>query len=292
MSGQGSQMSPVLLTGADGAVGRALRCGLRDRVPALRLMTRTPVLDLHENEENCIADVRDQEAVAEVVDGVRAVIHLAGIPDEAPFIDILDTNVVGTYHVYEAARQCGVKRVVFASSNHVIGCYPRTARLRPEDPVRPDTYYGVSKVFGEALARLYYDKWGIESACLRIGSMRERPEDHRQLSTWMSNRDGVELVTRCLEAPDLGFAVIFGVSGNRRSWWDIGDDARRIGWKPLDDAEEYARQFGPEPDSAGDLAAQSQGGGYVLPDYRGGLWAPPKHRTVGNANGRNGGEDG
>jgi uronate dehydrogenase len=269
-------LSPVLITGANGYMGRSLRAGLRDQVSTLRLMTKAPLTDLHPNEENVVADLRDREGVGRALEGVQAVVHLAGLPDEASFGDILDTNIVGAHNLYEAAREHGVKRVVFASSNHTIGFYPRTTQLRPEDPPRPDTYYGVSKVFGEALARLYWDKWGIESACLRIGSFRERPEDHRQLSTWLSHRDGIELVSRCLQAPEVGFATIFGVSANLRSWWDIGDDARRIGYQPQDDAERYAGSI-PGPSStpgATDLAAQLQGGAYVASDYTGGLWPP------------------
>jgi uronate dehydrogenase len=262
------------MTGADGYMGRVLREALGKNIPDFRLMTRTPLTDLQPNELNLIADLRDAEAVHIAMDGARAVIHLGGIPDEAMFPDILDTNIIGTYNLYEAARRCGVRRIVFASTNHVVGCYPRTTHLHPEDPPRPDTYYGVSKVFGEALARLYHDKWGIESACLRIGSLRERPEDYRQLSTWLSHDDCVDLVRRCLRSPDLGYAVIFGVSANTRSWWDVGADARRIGYRPRDDSEVHAAEFQP-PDREG-LDGQMQGGAYVAPDYTGGLWPPAK----------------
>jgi uronate dehydrogenase len=258
-------------------MGRVLRTGLRDQISTLRLMTRKPLNDLHANEENVLADLGDREAVGRALEDVQAVIHLAGLPDEAAFEDILDSNIAGTYNLYESAREQGVKRIVFASTNHTIGFYPRATQLRPEDPPRPDTYYGVSKVFGEALARLYWDKWGIESACLRIGSFREYPEDHRQLSTWLSHHDGIELVRRCLEAPDIGFATIFGVSANQRSWWDIGDDARRIGFKPKDDAEWYANSIHvthSQVDEQEEPSSQLQGGAYVASDYTGGSWPP------------------
>lgn len=260
-------LSPVLLTGASGRMGRVIREGLRQQVEHLRLFARSAFDDLAANETCVLGDVRDLDALVEASRGVHAVVHFAGIADEAPFEQIVETNVTGVYNVYEAARRNAVRRVVYASSHHAVGMYPTDVRLGPADPVRPDTYYGVSKVFGEALARLYHDKWGVESVCMRIGTFRERPQDRRQLSTWLSHRDGIELVLRSLQAVDVGFLVVYGVSANRDAWWDYQDAAARLGWAPLDDASTFAaRVDGPAPDR--------QGGQFAEADYRGGSWSP------------------
>jgi uronate dehydrogenase len=198
--------------------------------------------------------------------GIDVVIHLAAIADEAPWDDILKSNIEGTYMVFEAARQAGVRRVVYASSHHVIGFYPAAERVGPAHPVRPDSYYGVSKVFGEGLARLYHDKWGLEVVCLRIGCFRPQPEDVRQLSAWLSHRDGVELVRRSVLAPEVGFTTVYGVSANTRGWWDNDEAAASIGYVPRDDAEAHAALFSPA-----DPAPAVHGGRFADPSYRGGV---------------------
>jgi uronate dehydrogenase len=138
------------------------------------------------------------------------VVHLAGIPYEPldnAWAEILPANIVNTYNVFEAARRAGVKRVVFASSNHVVGFYRRERTVGIDVPPRPDSYYGVSKVFGEALGRLYADKYAMSVACLRIGSFRQTPEDRRQLTTWLSHDDGARLLRCCIDAPPFHFLV-------------------------------------------------------------------------------------
>ena len=229
----------------------------RDLGPGLRL------LDIRPGDGIEVLDVRDLAATERAFEGVQKVVHLGAIPSEAAFESILDHNLRGTYNVYEAARRQGVARVVFASSNHVVGMYPRSQRVGVEDPVRPDTYYGVSKAFGEALGRLYSDKWGLEVACVRIGSFLERPLDARHLSTWLSHRDGVALFRACLEAP-LKYAVVYGISGNRRAWWDQSA-AAALGYRPQDDAEQYSGEVGADPSER--LGAQ--GGIYADPDFAG-----------------------
>ena len=239
-------MDRLLITGAAGDIGSVLREGLRGVASTLRLMDREPQT-AGAGEEVVTGDIRSLEDARRAVAGCDALVHLAAIAQEAPFEPILDVNIRGTHNVIEAAHLEGCQRVVFASSNHVIGFHPVGETLTPEAAIRPDSYYGVSKAFGEALGRLYHDKHGLEVACLRIGTFAAEPRTERHLSTWLSHRDAVQLVRCCLEAPSLGFLVVYGTSGNRRSWWrSPGWEA--IGYRPQDDAETYAdRVAGTEP---------------------------------------------
>lgn len=254
----------VLLTGAAGGIGAVLRSGLRGRYPTLRLLDVEHLEASEDGEEAVVADLRDYASVEAAMKGVDAVVHLAAIPGEAAFADICEHNIVATYHVFEAARRQGVTRVVFASSNHATGFTPVTERIGPDAPVRPDTYYGVSKVFGEALARLYVDKFAMEVACLRIGSFGERPGSRRELFTWLSHRDAVELVRCCLDAPYLGFAVVYGISANTRTWWD-NPHAERIGYRPVDNAEAYAAEV-LDATPGDDPTDRLQGGPFAAPE--------------------------
>jgi uronate dehydrogenase len=256
----------VLITGAAGNIGRALRAGLRDRYALLRLLDVAPQEPAETGEEVVTLDLNDRRASEAAMEGFDAVVHLAGIADEASFDDILEGNITTTYSVYEAARRAGVRRVVFASSNHVTGFYPRDETVGPDHPVRPDTFYGVSKAFGEALGRLYADKYGLEVVCLRIGSFAERPAGLRQLSTWLSPRDCIQLVRCCLDAPAVGFTVVYGVSANTRSWWR-DDAAASLDYHPQDDAEEFAAEIDERsPEGAPTLAGRLQGGSFVEVD--------------------------
>ncbi len=261
----------ILYTGASGRMAVALREALEGEFDAVRLMVRRPPERLFAGEEAVIADLTDLEAVERACAGIDTVIHLGGIADEASFPEILDANIVGTYHLYEAARRAGVRRVVFASSNHATGFYPIEQRIRVEDPPRPDSYYGVSKVFGEALARLYYDKWGIESVCLRIGSFRDAPEDVRQLSIWLSPDDAAELIRRSVRAEHIGYLVAYGVSDNERSFWDNAEPSAALGFIPRDRAEDHAGSIGHS-----DVSHPFQGGLYCEPGYTGGSWVTRK----------------
>lgn len=263
----------VMYTGGTGRMGVVIRESLAGRYDAVRLLSRSPVDSLHESESVIRGDLTDLAAVEAAAEDVDVIIHLGGISDEAPFEEILESNILGTYNVYEAARRQHVRRVVFASSNHAIGFYPTDVALTASMPVRPDTYYGTSKVFGEGLARLYYDKWGIESVCLRIGSFRQRPEDERQLSTWLSHRDGVELIRCSVETADVGFVVAFGVSANRRSWWKDDPGAASLGFRAVHDSEGFADSVRGRS-VAVDVQPEAltrQGGPFTQADYRGGV---------------------
>lgn len=231
-------MQRLLITGAAGIVGSMLREGLRGVAPRIRLLD-LHTLDAGPDEEVMVGDITELEVAKRAMAGCEACIHLAAIPVEAPFERILHTNLQGAWTIYEAARLEGCERVVFASSNHATGFYPAGTRIGPGDPVRPDTFYGASKVFGEALGSLYHDKFGLRVACIRIGSALPRPVDERHLSTWLSPGDLARLVTACLTSPDLTFSIVYGASANTRGWWDL-EPGRRLGYQPRDNSERYA----------------------------------------------------
>jgi len=254
----------LLLTGAAGGLGQALRGRLKANCDVLRLSDVQPFGAAAAGEEVVLADLADAAAVNAMVAGVDAIVHLGGVSTEGPFGPILQANIVGAYHLYEAARQHGVKRIVFASSNHVTGYYSQGETITADDPPRPDGLYGLSKAFGEDLSRLYFDRWGIETACVRIGSSFAEPKDRRMLATWLSFDDLHRLITACLTTPVLGHSIIFGMSDNAVTWWD-NRRARHIGYLPQDSADVfreavYART--PAPDLS-DPAARLQGGAFV-----------------------------
>ena len=243
-------MERILITGAAGEIGRALHAGLRGRYALLRLLDVREIRNLDAGEESVVANLVEPEAARAATRGIDCVVHLAGVPREAPWEQILPNNIVASYNLFEAARANGVKRVIFASSNHVVGFYRAGRTVGVSEPPRPDSRYGVSKVFGEALGRLYADKHGLSVACLRIGSFRERPRNARQLRTWISHRDTVQLVQRCIDAPRFHFIVVYGVSANTRNRWR-DDAARLIGYRPEDDAERYAGEIAAITDPPG-----------------------------------------
>lgn len=208
-----------------------------------RLFDATPI----EGEPDAItADLADKEALREAVRGVDAVIHLAGISLEASFDKILRANIEGTYNLYEAARAEGVRRTIFASSNHAVGFTPRPQGDDPlipiDTPRRPDTYYGLSKCFGEDLAQLYWDLHGVETVSVRIGSCFLEPTSVRMLSIWLSPGDCARLFHAALTAESVGHSVVYGSSANTRLWWDL-TSARALGYEPQDDSEQYAEKL-------------------------------------------------
>ncbi len=262
----------LLITGAAGEVGSALRELLREHLgehfPVIRLTDNRDLGSARPGEELAPADLTDFDAVLQAMWGVDAVIHLGGIADEDTYANIRAVNMDGTYNVLEAARQAGVKRVVFASSIHAVGFYPRSEMVSPTMPVRPDTYYGVSKVFGEALGRMYWERYGIGFVGVRICSFQQQPKDRRHLSTWLSPRDAAQLFARAVTAPDVGFLVVAGISGNTRRWmspegWDV------LGYAPQDDAEAYVAEVEHIHGDESDITEQRQGGVFVDSGYVG-----------------------
>ncbi len=260
----------ILITGGAGRIGSMLRTRLAQPGRVLRLLDVAPLAGAPDGagaEEPLTASVTDLPAMTAACAGVDTVIHLGGIPTEDAWGPILDVNVNGTYTVFEAARRAGVRRVVFASSNHAVGFAP-AASFPVADDARPlpDTYYGVSKAAGEALGALYATRYGLEAVCVRILSCFARPQTARMLSTWLSPDDAGRLFEACVTGPAPGFRVIYGVSANTRGGWVSLDGARALGYEPRDDAEAYAAELlaGGEPDPA-DPAFRYLGGEFTLP---------------------------
>lgn len=253
----------VLITGAAGEIGRALCAAVGD-VYTLRMSDVVAIDD----PRFVRADLTVRAEVEAACSGMDAVVHLGGIANEHTWETIDAVNIGGTAHVFEAAKNAGVKRVVFASSVHAVGFAPRSEPVGPDTPTRPDTFYGVSKVAGEALARLYFDKHGIEAACVRICSYQTTPRDRRHLSTWLSPDDMVRLVRACLDVPALGFKILAGTSKNTRRWMSDAGWAE-VGYAPQDDAEVYAHRVehlhGPDDD----ITERTQGGFFAARDYIG-----------------------
>jgi uronate dehydrogenase len=260
-------VNTVVLTGAAGTIGSTLREAWRGRFALLRLVDVRDPGGQGEGEETQVLDLADFAAAQRAVEGADAVVHLAAIPVEDRFDRLLEANVAATYNVFEASRQAGVRRVVFASTNHVTGFYAGDERVGPDDPVRPDSLYGVTKAFGEALGRLYADKWGLEVVCLRIGSFGVRPRDADALPMWLSPGDAVRLFTRALEAPDVpGFLVVYGVSKVPDAWWE-NPGAAVLGYEPVDEIDAEVRQAL----SAEDPSSPFQGGMFATREY----WIEP-----------------
>ncbi|HSI58808.1 MAG TPA: NAD(P)-dependent oxidoreductase [Ideonella sp.] len=254
----------LLLTGAAGGLGRELRGRLKAYCDTLRLTDIADLGEAAEGEELSVAKLEDKAAVHALLDGVQAVVHLGGVSTEQPFDPILQANIVGVYNLYEAARKQGTRRIIFASSNHVTGFYRQDEVIDARDPMRPDGLYGLSKAFGENLSRFYWDRYGIETVCLRIGSSFPEAKNRRMLATWMSYDDLERLVVASLTAPVVGHSVIFGISDNATRWYDNKYGAH-IGYRPQDSAERFraaAEASEPSPDPK-DPATIYQGGPFV-----------------------------
>ncbi|HEY7144538.1 MAG TPA: NAD(P)-dependent oxidoreductase [Streptosporangiaceae bacterium] len=268
-------MPTILITGAAGSIGGMLRERLAVPGRSLRLLD-VAELSARPGEQAVRASVTDMGAMTAACQGADAVIHLAGLATEGPWERIAELNIHGSYVVFEAARRAGVSRVVYASSNHAVGFIPRPAFPAADYAFpAPDTYYGVSKAAGEALAALYHHRYGMDTICLRILTCERRPSTVRSLSTWLSPDDTGRLFEACLTAPRPGFAVAYGVSANTRGGYVSLDAARALGYQPRDDAEDYAAeviaaQGEPDPD---DPVLQHLGGEFCLPDFDAGQLA-------------------
>ena len=263
-------MKRVLLTGAAGDIGRRLRTLLQPIYPQLRLSDVKRPADLLSEEEFVAAELGDLAAVERAVEGCEGIIHLGGHSVEGSWETILNANIIGCRNLFEAARRQGVQRVVFASSNHAVGFYPRVKRIGTDVTVRPDTRYGLSKAFGEALGALYADKYGLRVLCLRIGNLGDRPLDQRRLAIWLSPEDLVQLIRIGLEHPDLEYEIFYGASFNERTWWDNAR-AYAYGYRPTGRAEEFREQAMAEQaklvaDSVGDYY---QGGTFCAQEFAG-----------------------
>lgn len=255
----------LLLTGAAGNLGREMRPRLKAYCDTLRVSHRSDAIDpAGPGEELAVADLADKAAVMAMLDGVDAVVHLGGVSTEQTWESILDGNIVGMVNLYEAARHAGTKRIVFASSNHVTGFYRQDEVVSPRDPVRPDGFYGLSKCFGENLAQLYWDRFGLETVSLRIGSSFAAPRDRRMLATWMSFDDTERLIVAALTAPVVGHSILYGMSDNATTWWD-NTSARHIGYRPQDSSDVFRAEVEARQQTVdlGDPAVRYQGGAFV-----------------------------
>lgn len=259
---------PLLLTGAAGKIARFLRPRLVARYGRLRLSDRVDPGPLAAGEEAAVCDLADFEAVTKAAAGCAAVVHMGACIVEERWEVIHESNILGTRNVLEAARRAGIRRVVLASSVHAVGYHPVTARLDRGAAALPDSLYGVSKVFAEGLACLYAEKAGMDIACLRIGSVLVKPTEPRHLSTWLSYPDAWRLVEACLEAPRLGYTVMYGCSANTRSWWD-NSGSPHVAYRPEDNAEDHAAEILANGDTRDPASPETrfQGGFFCAPGY-------------------------
>lgn len=255
----------ILITGAAGSLGGHLRRGLAPLANHLRLVDRVAITDLQPHEEARIFDLSDRATARDATRDVDAVVHFGAPPREQSFDEIMTETIPASYNIFEGARLNGVKRVIYASSIHAVGFNPIDQISRTDGRHRPDTFYGMTKCFTEDLASMYWDKFGLESVCLRIASCFPEPANRRMLWGWLSFDDMVRLVTAALTAPRTGFSVIYGTSDNAPKIFD-NSAAGHLGYVPQDSAETYAAQVHahttrPDPDGfvsrviGGDFAA-------------------------------------
>jgi uronate dehydrogenase len=259
-----NKLHRILLTGAAGGLGKVLRERLRPFAEILRLSdiaAIAPSEGAHEEVVPC--DLSDKAAVDALVEGCDAIVHLGGVSVERPFEEILEANIKGVFNVYEAARRHGVKRVVFASSNHVIGFHKQSDRLDASAQRRPDGYYGLSKSFGEDVAQFYFDRYGIETVSIRIGSSFPEPLNRRMMSTWLSYRDLTSLIEKSIFTPGVKHTIVYGMSANRDVWWD-NSAAAHLGFVPQDSSEVFRDKVEAQPPVAPtDPNAIYQGGAFT-----------------------------
>jgi uronate dehydrogenase len=261
-------MKSVLITGAAGDVGTRLRKLLKGVYPELRISDLREPADLGADEHFVAADLADYAQVETIVAGVDGIVHLGGFSVEGPWETIHRANIIGCYNLFEAAYRASVKRIVFASSNHAMGFYPRSERIGVNVTVRPDSRYGVSKAFGEALGAFYADKHGLRVTCLRIGNVADKPVDERRLAIWLKPEDLAQLVRIGLDHPYIHFEIFYGASDNAASWWD-NSNARRFGYRPQGRADDFRseamvaqQKLSPDP-----IDARYQGGPFSSDGY-------------------------
>jgi uronate dehydrogenase len=261
----------IALSGAGGQLGRFLRVALPKRGYDLRSAGgHTPLVPAYEGEDVMHGDLRDAAVVDRLLQGVDTLIHMAGTSVEKPLPEIIENNLRGLVEVYEGARRHGVRRIVFASSNHAIGMYPVEDKLQLDCEFRPDGFYGLSKAWGESLGRLYWDKHGIETVNVRIGSCLPKPTEFRHLSTWFGHEDLFHMIDRVINVESIGFAVVWGVSNNTRSYWaqeGASDDAKRLGYEPKQNAEDWAEEILAQQNPLDATAQRYQGGSFASFDF-------------------------
>ena len=262
-----SPIKNLLVTGAAGDVGSRLRKLLKGQYPSIRWSDIRKPDDLAAGEEFVQADLCDRGAIERIVQGIDGIVHLGGFTPEGPWESIRGPSIEGAYDMFECAYRAGVKRMVFASSNHAVGFYPRTQKIGVNVTVRPDTRYGLAKAFGEALGAFYADKHGMRVTCIRIGNVNDKPMDKRRLSIWIRPDDFVQLIRIGLDHPDIHFEIFYGVSDNEASFYD-NSNAYRFGYRPKgrggDFRDEVMAAEGPIVDP---IAERFQGGPFCSQEY-------------------------
>jgi uronate dehydrogenase len=258
----------VAVTGANGRIGRALRPGLLQQGLTLRVSDLEGTSADHDPaEELLLGNIIEPAFVDRLLEDVEVLIHLAATSNEQAFELILDNNHRGLYEIYEGARRHGVRRVIYASSNHAFGLHPVGPRLRLDAPYAADCFYGLSKIWGESLGQMYWEKHGIETVALRIGSFfNVPPRNLRELSTWLGLEDFNELIRCAIHAPDVGFAPVWGISANSRAYYDYAQP-NRIAYVPRQNAEDWAAAATAQSPAADPVADRYQGGRFVTQSY-------------------------
>ncbi|MBK7115252.1 MAG: NAD(P)-dependent oxidoreductase [Proteobacteria bacterium] len=265
----------ILVTGAAGRLGRAsrrplLQAGHQLRIADLPASALEPV----EGEVVLSGNLCEPSVMDQALEGIEVVVHWAASLNVPDFNLVLENNHRMLCELYEGARRHAVRRIVYASSNHAFGLYEPGTRLRLDAPYRADTFYGLSKVWGEELGRMYWTKHGIETVALRIGTfMNLPPRNVRELSSWLGLEDLEQLVQLAVEVPGVTFAPVWGISANTRAHYDL-TEANVIGYVPRQDAEVFASGLAAEPSTApGDIASRYQGGRFVTQS-----WTPEEQR--------------
>jgi uronate dehydrogenase len=260
----------LVMTGAAGGVATMIRPFMRELASELVLSDLQDIGDLQQGETSIAADLTDLASMERLLKGADGLVHLGGQSVEADWETVLNANIIGLHNAYEAARLQDCKRIVFATTNHVVGFYRRQQTIDHTVMPRPDSRYGASKAFGEALGRLYADKHGLRFLNIRIGNVGDKPLDLRRLSIWISPRDLSQLIGIGLTHPDLHFEVVYGASKNARAWWD-NSNAYRLGYRPQDKAEDYAEtaHAAANADQDDPITAQFQGGPFCAHEFDG-----------------------
>ncbi len=253
----------IALTGAAGKLGKMLRPRILNEGFELNSLSRDMGLSrLADREKIFSGDIVNQHGLEDFYSNVDVLIHLAGSSIEGPLSEIIHNNLVGLNAVYENAVRHKIPRIIFASSNHAIGMHDNESQLGLSCEYRPDGFYGLSKMWGEGLARLYFDKCGVESICLRIGSVEEAPFNVRHLSTWLGYEDFWQLIHRSIMVPKIGHQIVWGVSNNTRTYWS-NSGAEALGYKPIQNAEVYAAEILKKHIERGEVNYIRQGGSFA-----------------------------
>jgi nucleoside-diphosphate-sugar epimerase len=233
----------VLITGAAGRIGSSLAEQLKDRYD-LRLQYHRTIPEHPPVADYVTANIADYDAIAPALEGMDAVVHMAADPSTTgAWESVRDNNLIGAYNVFEAARRAGTRKIVFASTNHTMGMYDRDQEwpVYAFQPPRPDSLYGVSKVYGEALGRYFADQYGISVICLKIGWFLPEPHDAIARWMWLSPRDAAQVTWRAIES-DLLFGTFYAISANGGRHWDITETMEKLGYRPEDDAERWLQE--------------------------------------------------